>query len=146
MPRSSDSLSTVTPSPSIATSRVAARKAISVATQLAAAARSNQPGDGALPVPPTEDHVRGDRLVPLPVTTTNRPARSVAAAALSRYRASSAHRSSCPRARSAATRMVGPFSGTVDPMGLIAGRRDLAGAIQERITVTSAELVNLKLA
>ena len=54
IPRSSDSLPTVTDSPGSGLPRVAARIAISVATQLAAAARMYQPGGAASALPPTE--------------------------------------------------------------------------------------------
>ena len=54
MPRSSDSLSTVTSRRSTATPSVAARILISVASHAARLARQSQPGDGAEPPPPTD--------------------------------------------------------------------------------------------
>src|SRR6476646_58432 len=54
IPRSSDSEPTVTDKPGRVLPSVAARIAMSVAMQLAAAARMYQPGGGARALPPTE--------------------------------------------------------------------------------------------
>ena len=89
-PRSSDSESTVTSSVSRAMPSMAARIAISVATQLASAARRSQPGDGAVAVPPTDVTMSVEMLAPDgPSTRITSPSIRVAIAALSVDRASS---------------------------------------------------------
>ena len=74
IPRSSDSLSTSTSTEPSVAPVAAARIAISDATHEAAAARRNQPGDGAIAVPPIP---AGMSVVsdspPGPVTVTTRP-------------------------------------------------------------------------
>ena len=92
IPRSSDSLSTVTStaSPVSSSPTIAARMPISEATHDAAAARKYQPGDGTLAPPPMP---RGMSVTscspPGPVTSTRRPSPRRALACESRYLASS---------------------------------------------------------
>jgi len=64
--------------------------AINVATQLACAARSNQPGDGAAPLPPTDCGMSVWIVAPSgPLMVTASPSFRIAVAVLSVYRASS---------------------------------------------------------
>jgi hypothetical protein len=81
MPRSSDSLSTTTSSRLSSIRCCAARIAMSVAAQLASAARKSQPGDGADAVPPTDEGMSVVISSPLgPATRMRKPLSSVAVA------------------------------------------------------------------
>jgi hypothetical protein len=132
MPRSSDSLSTVTSSDSNRTSSIAARIAISVAAQLAAAARNSQPGDGALADPPTDLDMSVVTASPSgPAVSTTSPSRSTARAAPSRYRASAGFAVRYSVAPANASLMVSPLIPTSSC--IVRHRRSTAGRPAARV-------------